>query len=52
MNEWIVLLITALIQGIGMGSGVAIGTYFVGKTLIRSFERAAEAMKKKNGSNG
>lgn len=46
MNDWVQLLVVALIQGIGTGSGIAIGTYFASKSIIKSVERLAEAVKK------
>lgn len=45
------VLITAMINGIFVGGGAAIGTYFVTKHLIRNLERLEEKVKQ-NGKNG
>jgi len=29
MNEYVQIVLTALLTGVGMGTGIAVGTYFV-----------------------
>jgi len=45
MNEYIQIVLTAVLTGMGMGAGIAIGTYFANKTLIQNIEKIVEAVK-------
>ena len=44
MNDYVVMLLTALVTGVGIGAGTAIGTYFANKALIKNWERIAIAI--------
>jgi len=45
MTDFLEIILTAIVTGMGMGAGVAVGTYFANKGLIRNIERIVEAVK-------
>jgi len=45
MNEYFQIILTAILTGMGTGSGVAIGTYFANKALIQNMEKLVAAIK-------
>ncbi len=47
MNEYIQIIVNAIATGVGMGAGIAIGTYFANKTFIQNVDRIASALKAK-----
>ena len=49
MNEYVQIVLTALLTGVGMGTGIAVGTYFVNKALIQNVEKIVVAIKNNRG---
>jgi predicted choloylglycine hydrolase len=50
MNEYLQIIINAVATGVGMGAGIAIGTYFANKTFIQNLDRIEKALRAKQNS--
>jgi predicted choloylglycine hydrolase len=46
MNEYLQIVLTATVTGLGTGLGMAIGTYFANKALIQNLEKIAKTINK------